>query len=145
MNFAQTIYKKASFVYPIMAVLYSSWCYQNKELSGNYVTYLCMISFVYNLMLAILSVTMPKQVNELLTSMLPVRSSLFGFVSFGLFQARDFITIVPDWMLQIYTVFEVYLVPLTFFSIEIILVVEFTVGVSRFLINKIDFDRELWT
>ncbi len=44
-----------------------------------------------------------------------------------------------------YKVFEVYVVPLIYFSVEVVLVLEFTVGATRYLKEKIDFNETWYT
>jgi hypothetical protein len=95
--------------------------------------------------LAILAATMPGTVQSLLKSAMPVQGGLFGLISFSLFQANSFFALLPPWVLQSYTTFELYLVPLLYFSLEIIVLLEFTIAASHFLRDQIDFSAEWYT
>jgi hypothetical protein len=104
-----------------------------------------MTSFFYNLVLAILAATMPGTVQSLLKSAMPIQGGIFGMISFSLFQANSYFALLPAWMISFYSAFEIYFVPLIYFSIEIIIVVEFIIAANRFLRDKIDFSSEWYT
>jgi len=88
---------------------------------------------------------MPGTVQSLLKSAMPIQGGIFGMISFSLFQANSYFALLPSWLIQSYNFFEVYLVPLLYFSLEIIILLEFTIAATRFLRDQIDFAAEWYT
>ena len=92
-----------------------------------------MTSFAYNLILAILTATLPPEIKEILVQALPLKGGIFGLISFAVFSSHYYIGMVPQSVIQIYSVFEMYIVPVLFFAVELIIILEITFELARYL------------
>ena len=145
MTLFKSLSKARNIVYPSLVLLSNQLNPDSVTSTSSFITSLCMTSFFYNLVLAILSATMPTTVQSLLKSAMPIQSGIFGLISFSLFQANSYFALMPAWLITSYSSFEIYVVPLIYFSIEIIILLEFIIAANRYLREQIDFSGEWYT
>ena len=93
----------------------------------------------------IVSITMPLTVSEIIQQTIPIRGSVFSFITFAIFSLPKYFGIVPGFIYNKWYILNNYILPISYFTVgEMLIIFEALFMFARYLKNRIDYNMPIY-